>query len=400
MKNVRSLLAPAIVSVALFSISCSDEPTSVPSTPQNAGKNGGQIVAAPPGFAKVPDHYIVVFNDNVDQGYVDGEVERLRSQYDLTVSTVYSESIKGFAGFIPPGQLKKLAGEFTIERIEEDFEITLNPVDEKARPGSGGGGTVGQAVPWGVTRVGGPFNGAGKFAWIIDTGIDPNHRDLLVDGGRSANFVTSGKLSSPAWSDGNGHGTHVAGTIAALNNTVDVVGVAAGATVIAVRVLDNRGSGLYSWIIAGVEHVARNAQPGDVANMSLGGGFYATLNQAVINTATNAQVKFALAAGNEARDCSATSPASANGQGIYTVSAHDNGDVFATFSNFGAPVDISAPGVTVLSTKRGGGTTSMSGTSMAAPHVAGILLVGNVGARGVVIGDKDAWPDGLATRVP
>jgi subtilisin family serine protease len=106
-----------------------------------------------------------------------------------------------------------------------------------------------------------------------------------------------------------------------------------------------------------------------------------------------------LAAGNEATDCSNKSPASTNGNGIFTVSAHDVNKYFASFSNFGSPVDFAAPGVNVLSSRPGGGTVSMSGTSMAAPHVAGLLMAyGNVGSNGFVIGDKDAIADPIAFR--
>ncbi len=398
MNTVRLAIPMIAIAISAFLNSCSPEQGAVISP--TSSKQTGSIVGAPEGAQKVKDHYIVVFNNEVDPDFIAQEVERLRGVHGVSVSFVYDHAIRGFAGFIPPGQLKKLSQEYSVERIEEDFEITLNPVDEKARPGGGGVTPAVQVVPWGVQAVGGPFNGTGKFAYIIDTGIDPNSKDLIIDAGRGRNFVTSGKLSSPAWSDGNGHGTHVAGTVAAINNTIDVVGVAAGATVVPIRVLDNRGSGQYSWIIAGVDYVAGVANPGDVANMSLGGGYYATLNQAIENAANFANVKFAIAAGNEGRDCSATSPASANAFGVYTVSAHDRFNVFATFSNYGAPVDICGPGVSILSTKKGGGTTTMSGTSMAAPHIAGILLIGNVGDRGLVTGDKDAWPDGLAYIVP
>jgi len=139
-------------------------------------------------------------------------------------------------------------------------------------------------------------------------------------------------------------------------------------TLVAVRVLDNSGSGTTSGVIGGIEYVA---------NMSLGGGFSQALNDAV--TAAAGGVLFALAAGNESTDASTRSPASAEHPNIYTVSAIGQDDCLATFSNFGSPVDVAAPGVGVLSTKKGGGTTTFNGTSMAAPHVAGLLLLGTLG---------------------
>jgi subtilisin family serine protease len=251
-------------------------------------------------------------------------------------------------------------------------------------------------VPWGVPRVGGPVEAAasGKTAWVIDTGIDPNHPDLNVDVSRAVSYVTRGRYST---ADANGHGTHVAGTIGAINNNIDVVGVAAGATLVGVRVLDGSGSGLYSWVIAGVDYVAANAAPGDVANMSLGGGGSATLDQAVINAASQG-ILFAVAAGNDSANAGSYSPARANHANIYTVSAIDNTDNFAWFSNYGnPPVDVAAPGVNILSTKKGGGTTTMSGTSMATPHVAGLLLLGlPLHTSGTALGDPDGIPDPIA----
>jgi len=163
--------------------------------------------------------------------------------------------------------------------------------------------------------------------------------------------------------------------------------------VVAVRVLDNSGSGSYAGVIAGIDYVAANAASGDVANMSLGGPYSQALNEAV-ETAAGSGIYFALAAGNSAADANDYSPASATGANIYTVSAIDADDVFAWFSNYGnPPVDCATSGMGVLSTKKGGGTITYSGTSMAAPHVAGLLLFGEPGADGTAAGDPDGWPD-------
>jgi subtilisin family serine protease len=198
--------------------------------------------------------------------------------------------------------------------------------------------------------------------------------------------------------DGNGHGTHVAGIIAAKNNETYTIGVAAGAEVVAVRVLDRGGSGLWSWVIAGVDYVAQNAATTDVANMSLGGSYNLSVNAAVTNASE--KCPFTVAAGNESDDASNHSPASAstsNADKVYTISATNSSDGFAWFSNWGnPPVDFAAPGVSILSLWKGGGTKTLSGTSMAAPHVAGLLLLGPVGCDGSATGDTESPADHIA----
>lgn len=305
----------------------------------------------------------------------------------------YGTALFGFSGTVPEGRLNALNNDPRVASVETDQVMMLAPPPGK---GPGGGGTTppAQEVPWGITRVGGAADGTGRTAWIIDSGIDLDHPDLNVDVARSADFTGSRKGPE----DENGHGSHVAGTIAALDNGLGVVGVAAGASVVAVRVLDRRGSGAYSGVIAGIDYVAANGALGDVANMSLGGSFSQALNDAVI-AASNTGVKFALAAGNESTDAATRSPASANGPNIYTVSAFASGDTWASFSNYGnPPVDFGAPGVGILSTYKDAGYATLNGTSMASPHMAGILLMGSLTSDGVVSGDPDGNPDPIAHR--
>jgi subtilisin family serine protease len=249
-----------------------------------------------------------------------------------------------------------------------------------------------EVVPPGISRVGGGATYTGtRKAWIIDTGIDLDHPDLNVDVASGKTFVS--RTTTP--DDDNGHGSHCAGIVAAIDNTVGVVGVAAGAKVVPVKVLDKRGSGAMSTIIAGVDYVTANGLSGDAVNMSLGGGVYDPLDLKVI--AMGAKGLFvALAAGNETDDANNHSPARANGVNIYTVSACDKLDVWASFSNFGnPPVDFCAPGVSILSTYKGGALATMSGTSMAAPHMCGVLLAtaGSPDSDGYVINDPDGNPD-------
>jgi subtilisin family serine protease len=227
-----------------------------------------------------------------------------------------------------------------------------------------------------------------------------DHPDLNVDVDRSAVFLSKGPGSGTP-DDGNGHGSHVAGTIGALDNDIDVVGVAAGASVVAVKVLDDRGSGSYSGVIDGVDYVAANGSSGDVANMSLGGPTSDALDSAVRNAADQG-IYFSLAAGNSSEDANNSSPARVEYTNVWTVSASDDTDTFASFSNFSGPTDppieFAAPGVSVLSTWKDGGTNTISGTSMAAPHVAGVLLLtgGSPTSDGTVSNDPDGDPDPIA----
>jgi subtilisin family serine protease len=351
----------------------------------------------------IPGKYIVVLKtDEKLKGMPSAVREKVLDILDANgananaIEHVYSHALQGFSGVLNEGLMRKLEKNSNVAYIEHDIELNIYQVKGKGKP-SGSTTQPAQETPWGISRVGGAADGAGKTAWIIDTGIDLSHPDLNVDDSRGFSAFTSGKDSG--FDDGNGHGTHVAGTIAALNNAIGVVGVAAGAMVVPVKVLSARGSGSNSGVIAGVDHVAQYGHAGDAANMSLGGGVSTALDQAVLNASNISGVKFALAAGNETDDANNHSPARVNGPNVITVSAHDINDRFASFSNYGnPPVDFCAPGVSVLSTWKGDSYNTISGTSMATPHVCGILLLGNISSRGTVIGDRDSNPDALASR--
>jgi len=327
-------------------------------------------------------------------GVLDGDVEH-----------VFGSALKGFSVKIPPGQLKKLQDDPSVKYIQEDRVIALAPPKDK--PGKGGGGNDGggsttQETPWGITRVNGVSNYTGSNrAWVVDSGIDLDHPDLNVNTTLSRSFVVGGKKTTP--DDENGHGSHVAGTIAAINNNLGVIGVAPGAEVVSCRVLDRRGSGSFSWTVAALDYIATDGvgQAGDVINMSLGPSSRYTDDavDAAVQAVAAKGIKVSIAAGNESDDCSYYSPAHNNGPNIYTVSAMWEGDRFATeFSNFGSPVDYAAPGVYVLSTYKNGGYETLHGTSMAAPHVAGILLLGNVSSDGKVTSDPDGNADPIAVH--
>ena len=359
-------------------------------------------------YEVIPGQYIVVLNDETGgarlsfMDYRSSQImmkdisESLLSGHQIKaeVKRVYSKTIKGFVTKFSNDELLKLRNDNRVKYIEQDYLITLGRPPGAGRGGDGGGGSSGQEIPWGITRVneGGDSYGGSNVAWVIDTGIDLDHEDLNVDASRGHNVFKTGK-DGRSLDDGHGHGTHVAGTIAAINNTVGVVGVAAGATVIPVKVLNSRGSGSYSGVIAGVEYVGANGSNGDVANMSLGGPVSQALDDAVA-AASSSGIKFCLAAGNSSDDANNHSPARVNGNNIFTISAMDANDNWASFSNWGnPPIDYCAPGVSIKSTWKGGGYNTISGTSMAAPHAAGVLLLGDAGNGGFVNGDPDKSPD-------
>lgn len=398
MKILRKLGAVAIA--MLFVFTACDQPTNL--------QNNKKSEINPTAKAEIiPGQYIVVFKDGFtkdlnqeQQAQAAGSmIQSVANEYQISNEAMkgrYQYSISGFAAELSDAQLQNLRNDSRVDYIEKDRIVIFAPPCGTPNGGScdGGGGSDGQTTPYGITRVGGGVSSSGT-AWVIDTGIDLDHPDLNVDVSRSRTFVTTGKDSKSA-DDGNGHGSHVAGTIGALDNNTGVIGVAAGATLVAVKVLDSRGSGSYSAVINGVDYVAANGSSGDVANMSLGGPVSQALDDAVKNAASTG-VKFALAAGNESDDANNHSPARANGPNIYTVSAIDEADVFASFSNYGnPPIDYAAPGVGILSTWKNGGTNTISGTSMASPHVAGLLLLGNINSDGTAINDPDGNPDPIA----
>ncbi|TQV80003.1 S8 family serine peptidase [Aliikangiella coralliicola] len=345
-------------------------------------------------LSNVHNQCIVRLKDNATDvpGLAKGLLKKANQMNGKSASIkhTYQRSIKGFTMTMPCSAAEKALGkDANIHSLTPDSIVSVS----KGKPG-GGGGSQPQTTPWSVTRVGGAADGSGYTAWVIDTGIDLDHQDLNVDSSRGFSAFTKGR--NAGMDDKHGHGTHVAGTIGAIDNSIDVIGVAAGATVVPVKVLDARGSGSNSGVIAGVEHVAANASPGDCVNMSLGGGVSSALDDAVKNAAQSSGAYFVLAAGNDGDHANNHSPARANGNRIYTISATDSNDNMPSWSNYGnPPVDYAAPGVSILSTRMGGGTTTMSGTSMAAPAACAVIMLrnGNPGTDGSANNDPDGNPD-------
>lgn len=365
----------------------------------------------------VPGRYIVVVQEGVD-------AQQLASDHNLAPVHVYTLALNGFAvAGISVGKANDLAADPRVDFVEQDRIVRA----------------IAQTLPTGVDRIEGDNNSIAKIDGsdervdidiaIIDTGIDQDHPDLNVFTGR--NFA---KGPSWKWDDGNGHGTHVAGIAAALDNDIGVVGMAPGARLWAVKVLGDDGSGFLSDVIAGVDWVTQNADKIEVANMSLGAKGKSDSFRSAIQNSVNAGVVYVVAAGNDSNDVygddgkfgtsddfipaaypevaaiSALSdtdgkpggngPLSSwggkdrNGDGV------DDGkdDTFAWFSNFsvsvvsnnpvsstGAAIDLLLPGVDIYSTYKDGTYATLSGTSMASPHGAGLaaLYIASQGTRDV-----------------
>lgn len=360
----------------------------------------------------IPGQYIVVYEAangkaKMTASMVRSQTQAIQIAYHITdtdLKSLYAYSIHGFAAELTKKQLKKLKNDPRVEYIEQDRIVQLTPPHAQNMDsiyciffgiGCETGSTQPQVIPYGVQRVGGPATvNVDNKVWVIDTGIDLDHPDLNVKAELSAEFLPN----SDSPNDLNGHGTHVAGIIAAIDNDVGVVGVAPGAPVVAVKVLNRYGSGSFSSVIAGVDYVAAHAAAGDVVNMSLGGAApssFRALAEAIKNAASQG-IYFAISAGNASAPASQYAPARVDGENIYTVSAINSLDEFASFSNYGnPPVDFAAPGVGIKSLWKNGGTNTVSGTSQAAPHVAGVLLVtnGQPSTDGTAEGDPDGHPD-------
>lgn len=342
----------------------------------------------------IAGRYIVTYNPQsintrqIDQNGLARLGASVLQRHGLPTSVIeqsFAGEPGGFIAAINAEQAASLQTDPQVAFVEPDRVIKMGTCFTVAVP---------RLITWNIARTG-YGDGTGKIAWVIDTGIDMDHPDLTVDATKSKSFL--GTSTSP--DDENGHGTHVAGIIGGKNNTIGVLGVASGATLISLRVLDADGEGTTSGIIQALAYVNVNGKAGDVVNMSLGEDVTSpTLNQQVINT-SNRGIYIAIAAGNDGELANKYSPANANGPNIYTVTAIDSLDRFASFSNYGNDVvDYAAPGVRVLSTFSNGRYAYLSGTSMAAPHVAGLLLLRgrNITTSGTAKNDPDPTPDPIA----
>jgi len=396
MSKIKLLFSVFIVVLLLFSCTSTDL--------QNASDKTSNEIAALVTTPNINNKYIVVLNENIQQKSIglQRRTENVKAKAKGLMNSIglndepeeiFQTALNGFTVRLNPDKAKELAKDKSVKFIEPDQIMSISPITIEGKTTSTTTASKSQTIPWGITRVGGGTTTSTATAWIIDTGIDMTHPDLNVDATRSVSFIGTGTTPN----DQNGHGSHVSGIIAAKNNTIGVVGVAPGTTLVAIRVLDANGNGTTSGVIAGINYVAENGKVGDVANLSLGGAVSSALDQAVITASTN--VKFVIAAGNNAANATNYSPAHVNGSNIFTISAMGSSDRWASFSNFGnPPIDYCAPGVSIYSTYMGGGYATLSGTSMAAPHVAGILLLGAIKTNGYVKNDPDNVADPIAHR--
>jgi len=347
--------------------------------------DSGAGSAAPAGPI-VPGRYIVTLRQGSD---ADTYATGLGLRYGFAVDFVYRRALSGFTARFSEKAARALREDPVVLSVEPDRIVTALP----------------QSLPTGIGRIDADENATAAIngdggdldldVAVIDTGVDVDHPDLRIAGGaRYVGFLWLCGNGSGSYDDDNGHGTHVAGTIGARDDDAGVVGVAPGARIWAVKVLDANGSGYLSCVIGGIEWVTAHASTIEVANMSLGTSSSAALCTAIANS-VKAGVIYAVAAGNSAANAQNTSPANCadaiavsaiadfdgqpgglNPQTVPFSSCTVNGDdIFACFSNYGPVVDVAAPGVNILSTWRGGGYATASGTSMATPHVAGAVAL-------------------------
>lgn len=304
------------------------------------------------------------------------KVKALQLRQRLDPSAIlfdYADAIVGFTAKLSDAEVTALRNDPTVEGVYQDHKIQLNQTSSGNQTAQHG---FSQTEDCAITTAGGHIDGSSKFTWIwiIDTGIDPDHPDLNVQ----SHAPYAKTFFGNSFEDLNGHGTHVAGIAAAKDNGFGVVGVSAGAKVVPLKVFDDAGNSDYSLVIAALNHVAQYSIPGDVVNMSLGGiqpscsaafpGF-----SSAISSLANAGVWITIAAGNDNTNSTQYLPACINNKRVFTVAALDCSTACAAYTNIGDNVDWYAVGTNVYSTYKDGGYTTLSGTSMAAPVVAGII---------------------------
>ncbi|MEU6680806.1 S8 family peptidase [Streptomyces sp. NPDC046853] len=336
----------------------------VTALPAQAAPTEGTVIGAGSADA-VKGSYIVTLKKDSGLKAASTRGKGLISEYGGSVQKTFKSALNGYTAKLSAAEARQLAADPSVATVEQNQRVQADATQSNA--------------PWGLDRIdqtslplSGTYTypdtaGSGVTAYVIDTGVRITHSEIS---GRAVNGYDAVDGDSTA-QDGNGHGTHVATTIAG-----KTYGVAKKAKIVAVRVLDNNGSGTTAGVIAGIDWVTSNHAAGApaVANMSLGGGASTSLDNAVKNSIADG-VSYAVAAGNEGVNASSSSPARV--PAAITVGATSNTDAKASWSNYGSVLDIFAPGVSIKAgwNTSDTATNTISGTSMATPHVAGAAAV-------------------------
>ncbi|MEW2424202.1 S8 family peptidase [Streptomyces nigra] len=358
------------------------------SLPAQAAPAEGTVLAAGSPTA-VKDSYIVTLKKTAGLKAASGTGKDLVKRYGGTVGKTFGAALNGYSATLSAGEAKRLAADPAVASVEQNQTVRLAD-------------TTQSNAPWGLDRIdqsalplSGTYTypdsaGSGVTAYVIDTGVRITHQQIS---GR-ASYGYDAVDGDTTASDGNGHGTHVATTIAG-----STYGVAKKAKVVAVRVLDNNGSGTTAGVIAGIDWVTANHSGPSVANLSLGGGASTALDTAVRNSISSG-VTYAVAAGNSSANASSYSPARVT-QAI-TVGATTSTDARAGYSNYGSVLDLFAPGSSITAGWHTSdtATNTISGTSMATPHVAGaaaVYLAGHTSATPAAV--ASALTSGATTNV-
>ncbi|UFQ14740.1 MULTISPECIES: S8 family peptidase [Streptomyces] len=357
-RSKKTVIAAAISTAAAAVLG------TVTALPAQAAPAEGTVIAAGSADA-VKGSYIVTLKKSSGLKAATSQGKGLIAEYGGSVTKTYKSALNGYAAKLSAAEARRLAADPAVATVEQNQRVRATATQTNA--------------PWGLDRIDQaklPLNGgytypdtagSGVTAYIIDTGVRISHSEIS---GRAVNGYDAVDGDTTA-QDGNGHGTHVATTVAGTT-----YGVAKKAKVVAVRVLDNNGSGTTAGVIAGIDWVTRHHTAGApaVANMSLGGGASTSLDNAVKNSIADG-VTYAVAAGNEGVNAANSSPARV--PAAITVGATGSNDAKASWSNYGSVLDIFAPGVSIKAGWHTGdtATNTISGTSMATPHVAGAAAI-------------------------
>ncbi|MFF0272459.1 S8 family peptidase [Streptomyces sp. NPDC004330] len=358
-RRIATAAAVAVTALTLGTLSALPA-AAAPAAPEGVIENAGAE-------GTIAGSYIVTLDESAPAETAKGRA--VAARFGAKIERTYTSAINGYAVELSEAQARKLAADPAVASVVQNRVFTVD-------------GTQPSPPSWGLDRIDQralPLNqsytypdsaGQGVTAYIIDTGVRITHSDF---GGRASNGYDAIDNDNTA-QDGHGHGTHVAGTVAGTS-----YGVAKKAKIVGVRVLNNQGSGTTAQVVAGIDWVTRNAVKPAVANMSLGGGVDSALDTAVRNSIASG-VTYAVAAGNDNANASNYSPARV--AEAITVGSTTNTDARSSFSNYGSALDIFAPGSSITSSwnSSDSATNTISGTSMATPHVAGaaaVYLAGN-----------------------